>query len=223
MKVNNQKGFTLIELLIALSIFAVIAVTMYSTFFAGISVWKRSGDNSGIYQDIRVSFDDIARDLKNMIYFTKDEESAYAFVGMPQKVIFMTLDEYATESMEAGKEVVKVSYSFDDAKGELIKERSDISAGFDIEKAVKETLLKNVEDFKFEYCYHSGDEEEPYLWQEEWKDEEERIPRGVRVTAFFSAKGGSASGGKGAKSGIDASKTRRVIFIPTGILGEKEL
>src|SRR3989338_1610057 len=134
---------------------------MYSTFFAGISVWKRSGDNSGIYQDIRVSFDDIARDLKNMIYFTKDEESAYAFVGMPQKVIFMTLDEYATESMEAGKEVVKVSYSFDDAKGELIKERSDISAGFDIEKAVKETLLKNVEDFKFEYCYYSGDEEEP--------------------------------------------------------------
>src|SRR3989338_7576018 len=139
-------GFTIIELLIALSIFAVIAVTLYSTFFAGISVWKRSEDKSGTYQDIRVVFDDIARDLKNMVYFTKEKESAYVFVGMPKKVIFMTLEEYATESMESGKEVARVSYSFDDTKGELIGERAGILVGFDTEKAEDEPLLKDVED-----------------------------------------------------------------------------
>ncbi len=206
-------GFTLIELLIALSIFAVVAVTLYSTFLAGISIWKRSGDKSGIYQDIRGVFVDMARDLKNMLYFTKDKESAYVFKGEPKKVVFMTLGEYSSEKMEAGKEIIRISYFFDDAKGELIKESADISVGFDTDKAEKEALLKNVLDFKFEYCYYSGDEEEPYLWQEEWKDEDERIPRGVRITAFL----------KGVKAGEGTSKVRRVIFIPTGVLGKKEL
>src|SRR3972149_5589222 len=106
---TSHASFTFIELLIALSIFAVVAVTLYSTFFAGISVWKRSGDSSGIYQDIRIVFDDMARDLKNMIYFTKEKESAYAFTGMPQQIAFMTLAEYASEKMTAGKELVKIS------------------------------------------------------------------------------------------------------------------
>lgn len=210
---NRPAGFTLIELLIALSIFAVLAVTLYSTFFAGVSVWRRSGDNSGAYQEIRVVFDDIARDLKNMIYFTKDEESSYVFVGAPQKVIFMMLGEYATESMKAGRELVKISYFFDDAKGELVRAEAGISLGFDIEKAEREVLLGKLEDFKFEYCYNSGDDEEPYLWQEEWQDEDGKTPRGIRITAFL----------KNAPAGEKAAKVSRVIFIPTGVLGKKEL
>ena len=66
-------GFTIIELLIALSIFAVIAVTLYSTFFAGISVWKRSGDKSGTYQDIRVVFGGMGRRALKKIFFFLEE------------------------------------------------------------------------------------------------------------------------------------------------------
>ncbi|MBU4375978.1 MAG: prepilin-type N-terminal cleavage/methylation domain-containing protein [Candidatus Omnitrophica bacterium] len=210
---KSPPSFTLIELLIALSIFAVVAVTLYSTFFAGISVWKRSGDTSSAYQDIRVVFDDIARDLKDMIYFTKDGESAYAFIGAPNKVIFMTLEEYASPQMKPAREVVRVSYYFDTAKEEFIKKRADISLGFDIEKAEEDVLLRGVKDFQFEYCYDSGDEDDPYLWQEEWEDDEARIPRGIRIVTVM----------KAIKSGDEASEITRVIFIPTGVLGKKEL
>jgi len=206
-------GFTVIELLIALSIFAVIAVTLYSTFFAGISTWKRSGDNTGIYQDIRVAFDDIARDLKNMIYFTKDDESAYIFSGTSEQVIFMTLEESISEKTEPQRELVRIAYSFDNAKGDIVRETAGILLGFDTKKAEKEILLKNVEDFKIEYCYFSGDEDDPYLWQEEWKDEEVKTPRGIRITASL----------KGSKSSREASKITRIVFIPTGVLGKKEL
>ncbi|MFH0840244.1 MAG: prepilin-type N-terminal cleavage/methylation domain-containing protein [Candidatus Omnitrophota bacterium] len=209
----NKKGFTLIELLIALSIFAVVAITLYSTFFAGISVWKRSGDTSSAYQDIRVVFDDIARDLKDMIYFTKDGESAYAFIGASDKVIFMALEEYASAQMKPAKEVARISYYFDAEKNEFVKKRAGILLGFDIEKAEEDVLLEGVEDFQFEYCYYSGDEEEPYLWQDEWKDDEARVPRGIRITAVMNT----------IKSGADASKITRVIFIPTGVLGKEEL
>lgn len=210
---ESRSGFTLIELLIALSIFAVVAVTLYSTFFAGISVWKRSGDTSDIYQDIRTVFDDMARNLKNTVYMTKDKESAYAFSGTSEKIIFMTLEEGADAEMKPTRELVRVSYYFDAAKDEFISERSGILAGFDAEMAAKEVLLRGVEGLQFEYCYDSGDEDEPYLWQEEWEDDEARTPRGVRVTAIV----------KGMGSKEKASKISRTIFIPTGVLGEKEL
>lgn len=210
---DKRAGFTLIELLIAFSIFAVIAVTLYSTFFAGISVWKRSGESSDIYQDIRIALDDIARDLKNMLYFTKDKESSYIFSGTAEETVFMTLAEGASEEMTAEKEIVKTSYSFDAAKGELVREAAGIALGFDTDRAEKEVLLKGVQDFGFEYCYDSGDDDEPYLWQAEWKDDDMKTPRGVRVTIFL-------KGGKGAR---DAAKISRVIFIPTGVLGKKEL
>ncbi|MDD5680592.1 MAG: prepilin-type N-terminal cleavage/methylation domain-containing protein [Candidatus Omnitrophica bacterium] len=212
MKKQNN-AFTFIELLIALSIFAVVAVTLYSTFFAGLSVWKRSGDGSDVYQDIRTVFDDMARDFRNMIYFTKDKESMYIFSGMPKEIILMTLEEGASEKMEPYREVVKVTYSFDDTKGELIRQRAALAFGFDLKKAEKEVLLKDLGDFKFEYCYYSGDEDEPYLWQEEWKDEDEKTPRGIRITAVL----------KNGKGGEEMSKITRVIFIPTGILGKKEI
>jgi type II secretion system protein J len=210
---RNSKSFTLIELLIALSIFAVIAVTLYSTFFAGISVWRRSGEGSDAYQDMRTAFDDIARDLKNMAYFTKNKDSIYAFSGLSKEIILMTLEEGATEKMEPSREVVKVSYLFDEAKGELNRRAAGIASGFDLKKAGVETLLKGVADLKFEYCYDSGDEDEPYLWQEEWKDENAKTPRGVRITA-------SIKSGKMAK---EMPKVTRVVFIPTGVLGKKEL
>lgn len=208
-----NKSFTIIEILISLSIFAVVAVTLYSTFSAGLSVWQRSGDNSDAYQDIRIVFDDMARDLKDMIYFTKDKESMFIFSGMPGEISLMTLEEGASEKLEANREVVRVTYSFDDTKGELTRQRADITLGFDIKKAEKDILLKGLEDFKFEYCYYSGDEDEPYLWQEEWKDEDMKTPRGIKITAFF----------KGSKNAKEGSKITRIIFIPTGILGKKEL
>lgn len=204
-------SFTLIELLIALSIFAVVAVTLYSAFFAGVSVWKRSGDTSGSYQDISAVFDDIARDLKNAVYFSKDEESGYAFMGAPGKIAFMTLEERVGARMKPCREIARLSYYFDDTADEFIKKRADISLGFDIVKAEKDVLLRGVEDFRFEYCYYSGDEDEPYIWQDEWSDEDARIPRGIRITAVMN----------GVKRGDGASRITRVIFIPTGVLGKK--
>lgn len=210
---RRDESFTVIELLIALSIFAVVAVTLYSTFSAGLSVWKRSGDTSDSYQDIRVVLDDMARDFKDMIYFSKDKESMFVFSGMPKEITLMTLEEGATEKLEPNREVVRVAYSFDDVKGELTGQEADITLGFDVNEAEKDILLKGLEDFKFEYCYYSGDEDEPYLWEEEWKDENMQIPRGIRITVF-------PKNGKNAK---DTSKITRIIFIPTGILGKKEL
>jgi len=208
----NKRGFTFIELLIAVSIFAVAAIALYSTFFAGISVWRRSGKSGDIYQDIRFVVEDMTKDFKNTIYYTKEKESIFRFSGTAEEVAFVTLEGLFLEKDVSRKELVKVAYRFDDGRGELIMARADKSIGFDIKKAKEEILLKDVEDFKFEYCYDSGDEDKPYLWKEEWKDENLRIPRGIRVSFRIKA-----------EKEKEPLKFTKTIFIPIGVLGEKEV
>ena len=210
---TKARGFTFIELLIAVSIFAVVAIALYSTFFAGISVWKRSGEDGNIYQDARFVFDDITKDLKNSLYGGEDEKSAFAFSGNAQEIIFITLEPLFFEEDISRKELVKVAYSVDGEEGQLIRRMAGKSLGFDIEKAEKEILLKDVEEFTFMYCYDSGDEDEPYIWKEEWDDEKMRVPRGVKVSFSIKAE-------EGKKKAPEFSK---IIFVPTGVLGEKEL
>ena len=53
----------------------------------------------------------------------------------------------------------------------------------------------------------------PYLWKDEWVDEEMRIPRGVKLTSLVKAE-------KGEK---EALKFTKIIFIPIGVLGEEGL
>lgn len=213
MRNKNSFSFTLIELLIALSIFAVVAIALYSTFSAGIAVWRRSSEGRDAYQNVKFIFDDITKDLKNALYLGKNEESMYAFSGASSEIIFMTLEDTSSEEEGPQKEIVKLAYKYDGEQSELIRLRADISTGFDIKRGEKEILFKNIEEFKFEYCYDSGDEDNPYLWKDEWENEDIRIPRGVRITVLT----------KVGKTEKKTSKFIKTVFIPTGILGEKEL
>jgi len=209
---RNKTGFTLIELFIAISIFSVVAIALYSTFFAGISVWKRSGESENIYQSVKFLLDDIAKDLKNVIYYTKDAESIFVFLGKNDEIVFITLEDTSQAGDMPQKELVKVVYMFDSEIDALIRIRAEKSSGFSAEKAEKEVLLKGIKDFKFEYCYDSGDEDEPYLWKEEWEDKDSRIPRGVRVSFLIKT--------EKEKKELKFTKT---MFVPIGVLGEEEV
>ncbi len=206
-------AFTLIELLIAISIFAIVAVALYSTFFAGISVWKKSGEGGNIYQDAKFVFDDIKRDLQNAIYLSKDEESIFTFSGEAEEISFITLQPVFLEEDISRKELVKVTYGFDAGKNQLISLKAEKSLGFDTEKAEKEILLDGVEKFTIFYCYDTGDEDDPYEWKEEWEDRDMRIPRGVKIISLIRSGGDT-------KDTLEFTKT---IFIPIGVLGEREV
>lgn len=207
-----SRGFTLIELFIAISIFSVVAVALYSAFFAGISVWQRSSESGNIDQDIKFILDDINKDFRNMLCLTNKEESIFAFSGSEKKAAIITETSPFSEGDSSRRELAKVVYEFDDKTGELTRRIAGKDLGFDIEKAGREILLKGIEDLKFSYCYFSGSEDDPYLWEGEWKDSKMRIPKGVRL--IFKIKP------EDAKESLNFTKT---ILIPTGIRGEKEV
>ncbi len=92
---TNKKAFTLIEILLAITLMSLIFVGVYSAFWGGISLSKRSEDNSELFREIRWGVDLMSGDLENMV--TYDFSGSYpdksAFIGNEEKVSFIIEDK----------------------------------------------------------------------------------------------------------------------------------
>ena len=66
---KKRRGFTLIELIVGLAIFAVIALTLYSTFAQGINLNRRARHADNMCREIRWALETIALDLENMVEY----------------------------------------------------------------------------------------------------------------------------------------------------------
>ena len=66
-KILEETGFTIIEFLLAFGIFAVIAVSLYATFFNGVRLDKKAQVLESFFHDIRCSLDAVALDVENML------------------------------------------------------------------------------------------------------------------------------------------------------------
>jgi len=210
---KGRRAFTFIELLIAVSIFATLAIALYSSFFAGISIWKRSAAGGGVYQDVRFALDDLTRDLKSAAAGGADEDSLFAFSGESERVVFFTSAAAFSGQGAQRRELTRVAYGLDRESGRLFRARAVLAGGFDLDSAEKDTLVEGVEDFSLSYPYDSGDEDDPYIWREEWQNSDMRPPRGVKVSLAIAS--GNEKGGR--------LKFDKIIFIPTGVLGKDEI
>ncbi len=66
MKKNNH-AFTLIELLLGLSIFALIALSVYSVFWGGMRMTRKAKHLNPIYREMRLALDLLSVELENMV------------------------------------------------------------------------------------------------------------------------------------------------------------
>ena len=207
MKKNFNTAFTFIELLIALTIFSIIAASIYYTLNAGIKVWQRGNILIEENQRMRIFFDMISKDMINIVSFS----------GIPsewaeESISFHTIIDVSSAA-KPHRELVRRIYYFDAQKSELKRGRVIQKEDFDEKYVDEKVLLDNLEDISFEYAYESGEE---YEWKDEWEfgDEDEGediIPRGVKIKVKL-------------KNGAeDKEKTfEKIVFIPIGELGKEE-
>lgn len=89
---NFRRAFTLIELLLALSIFAVVALCVYGTFWAGVRLNQRSEGESAAYHQIRLTLDLMSVDLENAVPydFTSSYPEKTAFTGEKDAITFFS-------------------------------------------------------------------------------------------------------------------------------------
>ena len=220
--VRNAGAFTFIELIIAVTIFAIIAVSIYSTFNAGIRMWLATSPMIEADQGMRIFFNTSSLELKNVVaYYPKltSATSSFAptsfssfgteeplnFEGEPDRISFMTIVNVSGPDGRTRGEIVRIAYIYDKTNKTVKRFIATKSEGFDEAKATSIEMLNNIEekDFGFEYCYKSmiSNSDYEYEWRDAWEGKNvQKIPRGVR---------------------IKAGEYKKTVFIPTGVLGEE--
>jgi type II secretion system protein J len=197
---KDKKGVTFVELIVAVSIFAVVSVAVYSTFAMGLSVWRRARNAQALYQNIRLALDEMARDLQNAVaYFDPGQPTAINFEGEKDRISFYSLvDGYQTTPPYP--QLRKVSYTLGDSGS--LQRLEQVHQGADIAQE-SEAIASQVANLSFFYCYEdtagSG-----YEWKQAWELKQE-IPESVKIELELN------TGNKPVFS--------KYVFIPTGKKG----
>lgn len=67
-QLQKRRAFTLIEIIIAVTIFGIISIAVYSTFRVGLSSYEAGREQMVVTQTARVFFDLLARDVRAIYY-----------------------------------------------------------------------------------------------------------------------------------------------------------
>lgn len=172
-----RKGFTLIELLLASAMAAVVGLAVYSTFYTGMSVWRRAGGISLQDKKRLIRMERLRKDLRQSFVFRGDE---IPFEGTNTTVSFPAI---------VNSSVVRMVYSFDPKKGSLrkgVQGLPEIIAAKSKEEKPAPALapfLDGVMDARVAY-FSFDPTKGAYRWKESW-EEKDAFPRAVRFTITF--------------------------------------
>jgi len=175
-------GFTLIEVVLALTIFSLLTLMVYSAFYLGHRAVLKGERQANINQRMRLAEDVLGRQLRSAVFTfgRTDDESFPYFIGHSDGVSFVT----SAPQSRGGTGLAVVTYRV--ANGRLLLEERIAFTPADlfdppndapIERAV---LLTDFGTMRFEYLPH----EDPEMkWQTGWDArDEETLPVAVRLT-----------------------------------------
>lgn len=201
----KNNGFTLVELLVATSIIGMIALAVLSAFGTGFYAFGRVESFAGRQADILLALDRWERDVRNSF-----SSAAVEFKGDSHNLSFPSVITVFDE--EDQKEAVsfgQVSYSFDEQNKAFITAPTDYArpSSADGQEPPAE-VLASVEDLHFSYYFHKreiqGEEEKvDHGWKSSWTQQDEGIPRGVKMELTFLQEGQEVL-------------LSRTVFIPAG-------
>lgn len=180
---RRNRGFTLIELTVAVTIFAIIAVSIFTTFNTGIKVWRKSTPLMENSQSRMVFFDVISLDLKNAVAYTvvpdanapqvvsagngnqhvgmkldldsDTEDQLVNFEGKPDRIAFTCVKSVYDPVTGLRSELAKVIYRYD-AESKTVKRFVATKAegfGFDEALAKSSDMLEKIEAKDFGFEY----------------------------------------------------------------------
>ena len=167
---RKNKAFTLVEILLSITIFVVIAVSLYSVFNTGMFSYRRIKGGVSVYQTARGVFNRIGLDLRNSFAFSEEETK---FEGNNKEITFFTL---------VSGPYSNVSYSLqEDRLMRLCKKGPEsIKEDYLLEPSI---IAKKIKDLQFSYAFLTGDEN-IYDWQNVWAEEEtekDQMPLAVKI------------------------------------------
>ncbi len=119
-------AFTLLEVLLALLMFSIVIVGLYSVLRNGIKSWTFYNSKSDENADLREFFRIFRKDAQNILNYEED----LPFIGKTNEVIFVTLS-----TSPLGARVVRIIYRFDPAKNIVTRLVATQDEGLDVKAA----------------------------------------------------------------------------------------
>jgi len=170
---NNKPGaFTLVELLIAVSLFSVASIAIYSTFSSGASVLRRVKNIDFIQQKILLKTERFSRELRELTACRKQ-----LFLGTKTKISFPGNSDYVP---------CRITYYFDNSSLCLMRAADKLSQIITPEGKVDAQLkskpavfLSKIKEVKFTYLNLDSVKNE-YNWKDEWP--QDYLPAAVKLT-----------------------------------------
>lgn len=232
----KRNGFTLIELLLAVSIFAIIGITVYSVFASSIKLSAYSEGQGDVYRQARWILDLMSRELESAVYydFSNSYEELAAFSGTKEEIRFLLRTDDGLKSVKYYLILPESSQIHQVVIGKKYKKNVDVSLESEEaqrdyylvreEKAFVEFLNNTASDkdklevlatnikadgLAFQFGYIDTPDAEETSWRGQW--DSKFVPLNVKIAIQF-------------KTGrldetIDFQKK---VLIPTGFWGEPE-
>ncbi len=169
-----KKSLTLIEVLVAVAIFGVISVSLFSLLHTGISVRKKVKLDQTRAQNVCLNLENIAKNLRNIVLFKKGDPQYPLLQGDGQSLQFYALSyDYLAKLTK----IVKLSYGF--KQGVLARAVAE-PLGDDQPVRIAE-VLEDLQELRF-YYYLEGAKEG--AWQPKW-EETDRLPQGIKIAVKY--------------------------------------
>jgi len=192
--VSHRKSFTLIELLIAVSIFSVVAVSVYSAFNTGVFTWRRINVEAESYQGAAVALELMANEIANHI-----PSEVVVISGEKDNISFLS------NVNKAGKNnLYKTVFFFDSSKNAIIygykdlrvflneanTEGASVSTYETDANILKEEFLPDVKSLEFKYFCKKSDSanNDEYEWVDLLSPDKKAACRAVSITIALSPK-----------------------------------
>ncbi len=209
-KKSGSSGFTMLELLLGLSIFAGVAVIVFSTFWTGIKMSRNAAAQNAAAREAAWAVDEMAKELENATPY--DFSNSYpeysAFTGTQDKITFLgwgndgliMISYYLAAPRssvvrqtligQTTKKNVNIvaNYSETSRTAYLIREERGfidyLSSGSE-GKGQTEIIASNIEEggLKFSYGYTDKKNEGQLTWRDSFKSKD--APLGVTITVDF--------------------------------------
>lgn len=177
-KLFSPRAFSLVELLIAVGIFSVVSIAIYSTFFTGSAVLRRINNLDLAQQRILLKTERLSRQLRQQPASRKQ-----LFQGDKTKISFCANIDYFPS---------RLTYYFDSASLTLKMAVDRLDDIIDEEGKLDPQLhspakiyLTKVKEASFSYLYLDLSKNS-YLWKQEWK--EDFLPLAVKFIITFEKK-----------------------------------
>jgi type II secretion system protein J len=190
-KKAKDSGFTLLETLLALTLFTIVMISVYSVTTLGLQIWKRSREEGKTERKAILALEKMGQEIRSAAPYAKPKDEialskpqTFDFGGSEAAIMLPVIFNGDDPAILGGGG--RVTYELNRSEGALCKKIETVSDLYLHSHKKCSAVAQGVSGLKFRYWMQAG-VTKSYSWYDEWNGRE-GLPGAVEVTLTLKAK-----------------------------------